>query len=320
MEGTIAQRKVRGRKDIFCDPSTMAEHGGHNGEVFSVVFNKMPFAPGHSLIATVRHTNGLLDLTPHEAAELLSTLRKVLPYVLNKYNGGDPAYDIKIRSGDASGWTISHFHVHVIPRHRAANSGPHPYELIYEPWLDTPDRPVVAGDLRTHTKGLRRGAELNGDGKHALNGFADRRPAPIPSFLYPNVFFESQHFIALHHPEAVLPGQTLLVPKSGVRDFLALNDAELADLMLAYPKVMKRLLREYSEGSRAYITSFQTGGYSHAPLEAFHINLIPRKEGDRYAENHDQMYADIYERNGRHVDMLGREEIRRAVSELRRPE
>ena len=87
----------------------------HRGERAFVLLNKFPYASGHLMVAPLRHTPGLEDLTEDEASELhrltvhaIGVLRDV--YVPEGFNVG-------LNLGTVAGGSIAaHLHEHVVPR------------------------------------------------------------------------------------------------------------------------------------------------------------------------------------------------------------
>ncbi len=109
-------------------------------------FNEFPVSPGHSLLIARRHASSLLDLTEGEWIYLKPTLTKTIsiiektdyeglykkmlenpvkdskrfckqmlenPNLKNKPLG----YSIEVNEGGIKARTISHLHIHIIPRY-----------------------------------------------------------------------------------------------------------------------------------------------------------------------------------------------------------
>lgn len=71
--------------------------------------------PGHVLVATRRHAGTLLDITAEEAAAVMQTARRVAQAAQAAF---DPeGLTILQANGAVGGQTVSHFHLHVVPRH-----------------------------------------------------------------------------------------------------------------------------------------------------------------------------------------------------------
>ncbi|MCL4364963.1 MAG: HIT domain-containing protein [Candidatus Marsarchaeota archaeon] len=315
-------KKHNKKEDPFCNEGIRHVQSCAETNSFLILYNAKALTSGHSLIITKDHKDGLLDLTQDEAQELFALIKRALPILLNVYGGGENAYDLKIRSGISSGRTVGHFHVHLIPRKKIDGE----YERIYKENLEHPDRPFL-DDISEDVEKLRRkfGDGYPADSKNAGNCNVPDA-AELEQRLLNNVFYSSEHFLALYHPDPVIDGHTLLVPRRNVTDLLVLSEEEIADMINTYSIVMRMLLKKYGHGSRSYITSLQTGGYENSPTDRLHIHLIPRSQSDRYSkgDTHDKMYYDIYESReaDRVIDSAHMscdiEDLRKSAKEIRR--
>lgn len=81
---------------------------------FFAIDDKYPVNVGHTLIIPFRHVRRLRDLTAQEFAEL----KEILEIVQNRLTDQNAeGFNIGVNEGDAAGQTVSHLHVHVIPRY-----------------------------------------------------------------------------------------------------------------------------------------------------------------------------------------------------------
>ena len=81
-----------------------------------VCANLYPYSPGHLLIFPIRHIEDLRSLTHKEEAELFK-LQKIALNILDEVyspNGYNVGYNI----GEASGNSIRHLHIHIVPRYK----------------------------------------------------------------------------------------------------------------------------------------------------------------------------------------------------------
>src|SRR5579885_1602497 len=79
------------------------------------VRDKFPVSRGHTLILARRHVASFFDLTPSELAsihELLFQMRLRL-----QKTHAPQGYNVGVNIGTAAGQTISHAHIHLIPRY-----------------------------------------------------------------------------------------------------------------------------------------------------------------------------------------------------------
>ena len=71
--------------------------------------------PGHVLVASKRHAQTVLDLTPQEAAAAMQTAQRIAHAAQQAF---DPdGITLFQANGAAGGQTVKHFHIHVLPRH-----------------------------------------------------------------------------------------------------------------------------------------------------------------------------------------------------------
>ena len=71
--------------------------------------------PGHVLVATRRHAQTLLDITPEEAAAVMQMAQRVAKAAQQAL----PSAGLNLfqANGAEGGQTVGHFHMHVVPRH-----------------------------------------------------------------------------------------------------------------------------------------------------------------------------------------------------------
>lgn len=87
----------------------------HRGDAVVVLLNKFPYSSGHLMVAPMRHTALLGDLSPDEAAEIHG-LTVVALDVLGKLFSPD-AFNVGWNLGEVAGGSIAgHLHEHIVPR------------------------------------------------------------------------------------------------------------------------------------------------------------------------------------------------------------
>ena len=81
-----------------------------------VIRDGYPISPGHTLVIPKRHVGSFFELTPEEATEMMSLMRRAKSAldIEFKPNG----YNIWINDGAAAGQTVPHLHIHLIPRYQ----------------------------------------------------------------------------------------------------------------------------------------------------------------------------------------------------------
>lgn len=102
---------------IFCKiaggeiPSrTLYEDG-----IFRVILDLAPATRGHALILPKEHADNLYEL-PEETASAAMVLAKKLALVMRERLSCD-GLNLVQNNGEAAGQTVSHFHLHMIPRY-----------------------------------------------------------------------------------------------------------------------------------------------------------------------------------------------------------
>lgn len=102
---------------IFCKiaggeiPSrTLYEDG-----LFRVILDLAPATRGHALILPKEHADNLYEL-PEETAAAVMVLAKKLALVMKERLSCD-GLNLVQNNGEAAGQTVSHFHLHMIPRY-----------------------------------------------------------------------------------------------------------------------------------------------------------------------------------------------------------
>ena len=75
-----------------------------------------PVSLGHALIVPRRHATSWSELTSDEKAALTAGIDAMRALIDERYE--PHAYNVGFNDGEAAGQTITHFHVHVIPRYQ----------------------------------------------------------------------------------------------------------------------------------------------------------------------------------------------------------
>lgn len=87
----------------------------HEDELFRVILDLNPATRGHALILPKAHAASLYDL-PDETAEAVLVLAKRMAQIMSDRLCCDGLNLIQ-NNGEAAGQTVSHFHLHMIPRY-----------------------------------------------------------------------------------------------------------------------------------------------------------------------------------------------------------
>ena len=75
----------------------------------------LPVSPGHTLILPKRHIASIFEATKEEVSALWEALRQARKQLLEEFS--PDGFNIGINDGLASGQTILHLHIHLIPRY-----------------------------------------------------------------------------------------------------------------------------------------------------------------------------------------------------------
>lgn len=76
--------------------------------------NLYPYNPGHLMICPLRHIEDIRDLTQDEERRISEVLRMSLNALEKMYTPG--GFNVGYNFGPASGASIKHIHMHVVPR------------------------------------------------------------------------------------------------------------------------------------------------------------------------------------------------------------
>ena len=87
----------------------------NSSDLFYVIRDAYPVTYLHTLIISKRHVETYFDLNDEELSELPSII-KAERQALLEIDKSIKAFNIGMNSGAEAGQTISHFHVHLIPR------------------------------------------------------------------------------------------------------------------------------------------------------------------------------------------------------------
>jgi len=82
---------------------------------FFVIYDDFPIRQGHVLIIPIRHTQHLTLLTRAEFSDLHFVIQEMVKHIESKFRAD--GYNLGVNGGEAAGQTISHLHIHLIPRH-----------------------------------------------------------------------------------------------------------------------------------------------------------------------------------------------------------
>lgn len=86
----------------------------YEDDLFKVILDRFPAAPGHMLIIPKAHYADIFEL-PDEVARQLYPLAQKLALKVKNVMGAE-GINIVQNNGEAAGQSVHHFHLHIIPR------------------------------------------------------------------------------------------------------------------------------------------------------------------------------------------------------------
>ena len=98
----------------FCDPQ--ADRLFHAGRLVLGLWDQFPVSPGHALIIPRRHVGSWFEATDEERSEMMAVVAQARAAIEQIHQ--PDGYNLGVNIGHAAGQTISHLHLHVIPRYR----------------------------------------------------------------------------------------------------------------------------------------------------------------------------------------------------------
>ena len=86
-----------------------------NAQTYTVR-DTLPVSPGHTLIVPKRHIAGIFEATKDEVSALWDAVQQARNGLLKEFS--PDGFNIGFNDGLASGQTILHLHLHIIPRYK----------------------------------------------------------------------------------------------------------------------------------------------------------------------------------------------------------
>jgi diadenosine tetraphosphate (Ap4A) HIT family hydrolase len=88
------------------------------------IFDGFPVSPGHVLVTTRRIVETWFDATDEEQAALMALVKEAKRLLDLRLDPKPDGYNVGFNSGAASGQTVPHVHIHVIPRYHGDMADP----------------------------------------------------------------------------------------------------------------------------------------------------------------------------------------------------
>lgn len=107
---------------LFCDIVAKREHSSVVTETDTVLAlcDIHPVNPGHVLVVTKSHAQGLDDVEPAAGAEMFTVAQQVAR-AIRRTDLRCEGIDLFLADGEAALQEVFHIHLHVIPRYRGDN-------------------------------------------------------------------------------------------------------------------------------------------------------------------------------------------------------
>lgn len=98
----------------FCNPSSNKELILESAQAYSI-FDKYPVNPGHALIIPKRHISDYFELSFKEQSSCIFMLNEVKKEIYKRFKPN--GFNVGVNIGEIAGQTVSHVHIHLIPRY-----------------------------------------------------------------------------------------------------------------------------------------------------------------------------------------------------------
>nr|CAG4714940.1 unnamed protein product [Naegleria fowleri] len=99
---------------VFCNSDVIAEGLIEESEHFVALYNIRPVFPGHSLIIPKQHFTRFSDIPVSHAQDFVQFIQRVVTALKSLHQ--TDSVEFLIQEGELSGQSISHLHVHLLPR------------------------------------------------------------------------------------------------------------------------------------------------------------------------------------------------------------
>jgi bis(5'-adenosyl)-triphosphatase len=134
-----------------------------------------------------------------------------------------------------------------------------------------------------------------------------------------SVFYTQGSFIAIYNIAPVLPGHSLVIPKTHFTGILELNDDDLFEFFDTARVVIRILMKAFN--TDAFDWSIQEKPEAGQTIEHLHLHIVPRLKGD--LQHPGDWYPLIHHNDDEIIDSqnrsrINKEAMQQIVYELRR--
>lgn len=124
---------MENKECLFCDDDFFNEDNLiFENKFWRVIYDSFPVSNGHVLIIPKRHIESIFNLS-FEMLSLFNVIKMVKKFLDDKFH--PDGYNIGINDGIASGQTIKHMHIHMIPRYNNDGGLPCGVRNVFPPNL-----------------------------------------------------------------------------------------------------------------------------------------------------------------------------------------
>ena len=124
---------MENKECLFCDDEFYTEDNLiFENKFWRVIYDSFPVSNGHVLIIPKRHIESIFNLS-FEMLSLFNVIKMVKKFLDDRFH--PDGYNIGVNDGIASGQTIKHMHIHMIPRYHNDGGLPCGVRNVFPPHL-----------------------------------------------------------------------------------------------------------------------------------------------------------------------------------------
>lgn len=259
-----------------------------------------PILPNHSVVAPTRSTGSvatLADLSPQEFDALFESV-----YTVQGLFKAD-AYNLAVNDGTSAGQPVllPHVHAHVIPRIEGdlkvndeiydamARWSPEGPETVPPPFYvptDEERKPRTPEQMAAEAREYAAAAPaaMSGASSETSGGFELVGGATLPTEPQPfgrftldasQLFYASEHCVAVVNLKPLCPGHVLCIPKRNVPLMADLSAAERTGLWRFVREVEQIMMHHY--GATGCKLAVQDGKAAGQSVPHVHVHILPQK-------------------------------------------
>src|SRR3989338_6437094 len=106
----------------------------YENEAATSVLDIHPIAPGHTMVLPKRHADTILDLRDEDIEGVFAAAKQTTAVLQQAFR--PDGFTIGINHGSASGQTVDHLHIHIVPRFKG-DGGSSVHSVVHNPPKET---------------------------------------------------------------------------------------------------------------------------------------------------------------------------------------